>query len=175
MFQQSVDHSRSPGSRGAETLRDGLARSLGMKGYDILVAQIHRWQHAMSGAYKLRNLPPDEIQASEAVYKWYTQELSLHSYHSPTWKVLPEQAELFREFLEDPYYHLKNLVEVVMRQLLEEMLRLQGVDVTVYLTSNGDDVFGGVDVIVEAHTPNGNEYMGIDIAISENPRYLEKK
>jgi len=141
MLQQS-DHSHSPGFRGAETLRDGLARSLGMEGHDTLVEQIHYWQDAMSGAYKLRNLPPDEIQASEAVYKWYTQELQHHSYHSPTWIVRPENAELFRAFLEDPYYHLKNLVEVVMRQLLEEMLRSQGVDATVYLTSNGDDVFG---------------------------------
>lgn len=175
MFQQSVDHSHSPGFRGAETLRDGLARSLGMEGHDGLVAQIHRWQHAMSGAYKLRNLPPDEIQSSEAVYKWYTQELQHHSYHSPTWIVRPENAELFRAFLEDPYYHLKNLVEVVMRQLLEEMLRSQGVDATVYLTSNGDDVFGWTDVIIEARTQNGTEYMGIDIAVSDNPEYLEGK
>lgn len=175
MFQQSIDHSHSSGFRGAETLRDGLARSLGIEGHDELVKRIDFWQHAMSGAYKLRNLPPDEIRASEVVYKWYTQELQHHSYHSPTWKVLPERAELFRQFLEDPYYHLKNLVEVVMRQVLEEMLRLQGVDATVYLTSNGDDVFGGVDVIVEAKMQDRIEYMGIDIAVSDNREYLEEK
>lgn len=67
-------------------------------------------------------------------------------------------------------------MEVVARNLVEEMLRSDGIDATVMLTSDTDDVFSGVDLIIEVKTPEGRkEYTGIDIAVSKNPHYLKQK
>lgn len=90
-------------------------------------------------------------------------------------KIPPERTLLFEQFRNDPNYHLKNIVEIAARNLVEGMLRSDGIEAKVLLTSDTDDVFGGVDLIIEVQTPTGVGYTGIDIAISENPNYLAKK
>lgn len=55
------------------------------------------------------------------------------------------------------------------------MLRADGIDAKVMVTSDSDDVFGGVDVIVTIHTPHGEEHVGFDIAVSDNGAYLDEK
>lgn len=107
---------------------------------------------------------------------WYWGESRSRSYQAPSWRISPERSELFRQFREDPNYHLKCLVELVARGLVEEMLRSDGIDATVTVTSDSDDVFSGVDYIVEIRNPDGGkQYVGIDLAVSDNPEYLEKK
>lgn len=138
-----------------------------------MTEQIDFWQDAIKGKYKETDLDREERERAEFINAWYWKESQ--SYQAPNWKISPERALLFQQFRSDPNYHLKNLVEIVARNLVEEMLRSDGIEATVSLTSDSDDVFSGVDLIIEVQTPNGKEYTGIDIAISENPRYLTKK
>ena len=83
----------------------------------------------------------EEREQSEAIHAWYWKESQSRSYQAPSWKISPERALLFQQFRSDPNYHLKNLVEVVARNLVEEMLRSDGIDATVSLSSDSDDVF----------------------------------
>lgn len=47
MLQQTQTYLQPQESRGAATLKDGLARSLGIEGHDSLVEQIDFWQDAI--------------------------------------------------------------------------------------------------------------------------------
>lgn len=49
MLQQSQTYAPLQESRGAATLKDGLAKSLGFKGFDRLVEQMDFWQDAIKG------------------------------------------------------------------------------------------------------------------------------
>lgn len=169
-------HARSPGCHGAESLKNGLARDLWVEEKNILIKKVEFWQDAVSGRYKKMNLEKRDREQSEAIYRWYWKEIQDHSYQAASWKISPERSLLFQEFRSDPNYHLKNLVEVVGRQLMEEIFRARGLNPNVMLTSDSDDVFSWVDLIVELRTKGKPvEYTGIDIAISKNPYYLAKK
>jgi hypothetical protein len=78
---------------------------------------------------------------AEAINRWYWNESQTQSYQAPNWKITPERTLLFQQFRSDPNYHLKNLVEIVARNLVEEMLRSDGINAKVLLTSDSDDVF----------------------------------
>lgn len=175
MFNRSENTSHASESHGAITLLYRLARSLGVEGHDVLIKRINFWQTAMKGEFDSENSSTKEIQEMKRVHDWYRNELKSYSYAAPGWEIRTERALLFQEFRNDPYYHLKNLVEVVMRQVINELLRSQGVEAVVYLTSDSDDVFAKVDMIIEAKTEKGTEYMGMDLAVSENPEYLRNK
>ncbi|MDD5376884.1 MAG: hypothetical protein PHH16_02080 [Candidatus Gracilibacteria bacterium] len=140
-----------------------------------LAKQINFWESAVSGNYRSMKLGKKEYKESEVINKWYLEEVQSRSYQAPNWKISPERALLFQQFRSDPNYHLKNLVEVVIRDLVEDMLRSDHIEASVSLTSDSDDVFAGVDLIVEMKTPNGAEYVGLDIAISDDVYYLSKK
>ena len=44
------------------------------------------------------------------------------------------------------------------------------------MTSDSDDVFGGVDLIAEMRDAHGVlQHVGFDLAVSDNPEYLEQK
>lgn len=134
-----------------------------------LLRDIESWQTAI----KAEGEPTPE---AVNVFDWYWNEVRKRSYHAKNWCVPPDRSALFRQFREDPYYHLKNLVEIVARGLVEEMLRADGLDARVMVTSDSDDVFAGVDYVVETRTPEGTkEYSGIDLAISDNPKYIKQK
>lgn len=153
MLNQTTVHSSIPESRGAATLRDGLARSLGIEGHDALIEQIDFWQDAIKGRYKKEELIESEQRRAETINTWYWKESQSQSYQAPNWKISSERSLLFQQFRSDPNYHIKNLVEVVARNLVEEMLRSDGIDASVSLTSDSDDVFSGVDLIIEVQTP----------------------
>jgi len=117
-----------------------------------------------------------EDSAARNVRNWYSKEKEAHSYKARDFRVDPSRTALFREFRADPYYHLKNLVEIVTRTYYEAEYASRGINAKVYVTSDSDDVCAGVDFVVEATNPDGkNEYFGIDLAVSENDRYLSKK
>lgn len=167
-FQTAVSASVQD-NRGAATLRDALVKNERHLSKERLLREIESWQDAIKGKNR-------SDSASENVRQWYWNEVRSRSYQAPSWKIAPERSALFQQFRSDPYYHLKNLVEIVARGLVEEMLRSEGVEAQVYVTSDSDDVFSGVDFIVEVKTPEGKkDYVGFDLAISENREYLDKK
>lgn len=156
-------------NRGAASLRDALVKNERHLSKERLLAEIESWQSAIKGKNK-------ENPEMRNVFNWYWSEVNSRSYQAPNWRIAPERSALFQKFRSDPYYHLKNLVEIVARGLVEEMLRSEGLDAKVMITSDSDDVFSGVDFIVEVRSPEGaKDYVGFDLAVSENPEYLEKK
>lgn len=171
--------------RGAESIIFALTRFESAESREFLKDKIDFWQESIKGKYQKHTVPqqgetiPEQDEQSlraERIQKWYWKESQSRSYQAPNWRITPERAALFHKFRSDPNYHIKNLVEVVSRVLVEETLRSCGEDAHVVMTSDSDDVFSGVDLIVEQKAEDGSKhYTGIDIAISENPRYLEKK
>lgn len=167
---------QSQDSRGAATLKDGLVRGFWYEWHETFSEHIDLWQDAIKGKHAHKSLSEGEQKSAEAIHAWYWKESQSRSYQAPSWKITPERALLFQQFRSDPNYHLKNLVEIVGRHLVEEMLRSEGIQARVSLTSDSDDVFSGVDLIIEVKNTEGKkEYTGIDIAISENQQYLSKK
>ncbi len=116
-----------------------------------------------------------EKLGAKNIKDWYDIESQTRSYKSPNWKLSPERIALFKEFRDDPNYHIKNIVELIARSLILEMLRADGVEAKVFATSDSDDVFGGADVIAAIDTKHGEEYVAFDIAVSENKDYLDQK
>lgn len=112
---------------------------------------------------------------AEAIHSWYWKESRSQSYQAPNWKISPERSVLFQQFRSDPNYHLKNLVEVVARNLVEEMLRSDGIDAKVMLTSDSDDVFSWVDLIIEVKTPEGNDTQELILLYRKVRSILQKK
>lgn len=169
-FSRHSGNSRGASSdRGAVSLRDALVRDELHLSRERLLKNIRFWQESIKG----KNVSDP---AALNVSRWYWKESRSHSYQAPNWRVPPERSALFAKFRSDEYYHLKNLVEIVGRTIIEETLRASGADVTVMVTSDSDDVFAGVDFIVEERKPNGSKsYYGFDLAVSENPAYLEGK
>lgn len=130
---------------------------------------IDSWQSAI----KAEGEPTKE---AVNIHNWYWSQVRSRSYQAPSWRITPERTALFQKFRSDPYYHLKNLVEIVARSLVEEMLKAEGLDAKVMVTSDSDDVFSGVDFIVEIKSEKGSkDYVGFDLAVSDNPEYLQKK
>lgn len=108
---------------------------------------IEFWQDALKGKY--RHSTEEWYRTSaQNLSKWYWNEVNVRSYQAPSWKISPERTVLFREFREDSYYILKNLTEIVVRDLIEATLTSEGYEVEVMTTSDSDDVFSGVDIIV---------------------------
>ena len=112
---QTSSYSGQSKNIGAITLRNSLLS--GVKDIERvqLLKEMEFWIDAIKGEEY-----DDERSAN--IKNWYEKENALYSYAVPNWGMPPEHTILFREFREDPYYHLKNLVEVVGRTLVEEML-----------------------------------------------------
>lgn len=117
------------------------------------------------------NLGKKEQRKSRIIHKWYQREYELHSYEAR----IPEERFLLQKVKNDPYHYLVNLVEMVARAPIQEMLRSEGINTRVFLASEQDNIISGVDLIIEEQTPDGVRYTGIDIAISKNLEYIEKK
>lgn len=138
--------------------------------------QIDFWLYAIKNLY---NKNPETPLNREAVNiaKWYFSESKSKSYQARNWKIEPRHAALFQAFRSDEFYHLKNLVEIVMREIVEITLKAEGfAHVEVYRTSATDDVTGGVDLIARIKKEDGTKTtFGIDLAVSANQEYLAKK
>jgi len=108
---------------------------------------------------------------------WYLRESKAHSYQARNWKIDPKYLALFQEFRSDEFYHLKNLVEVVLREIVELKLMAEGFrEVQVYRTSDHDDVTAWADLIAKVRRPDGSRYtFAIDLAVSGSEKYLSKK
>lgn len=162
-------HPHHHDDRGAASLRDSLLRHERHLSRERLDREIESWMDAIKGKEK-------DDPAAVNVSNWYWNEVGSRSYQAPNWRITPERSVLFHKFRSDPYYHLKNLVEIVSRGLVEDLLKSSGLDVEVMITSDSDDVFSGVDFIVEVRNPEGSkDYVGFDLAVSDNPEYLERK
>lgn len=156
-------------NRGAVSLRDSLLQYERHLSRERLSHEVDFWMDSIKGKEKA---DPAALNVS----KWYWNEVGSRSYQAPNWRITPERSALFHQFRSDPYYHLKNLVEIVSRTLVDDLLKSSGLDVEVMITSDSDDVFSGVDFIVEVRNPGGSkDYVGFDLAISDNPDYLDRK
>lgn len=164
-------------SPGAVTLERSIVRNSSNSVY--MEKQIHSWVSAIKRGYKKPMDWAESLTTEEKnIFQWYTERLSSATYQAPNWKISPEKSILFQKFRSDPWYHLKNLVEIVIREFIEADLRDQGYnDAKVWRTSDTDDVCAWVDLIVEIPKTATQpvEYFGIDVAISTNERYLEQK
>lgn len=139
--------------------------------------QIDFWLYAIKH-FHLKNRPDVQMsQEGRNIAKWYLDESKSKSYQARNWRIDPKYAALFQEFRSDEFYHLKNLVEVVMREIVEITLVAEGfTQVQVYRTSDTDDVTAGADLIAQLQKSDGSKQtFAIDIAVSSNTKYLEKK
>lgn len=155
-------------SHGASTLVNTL-----MNHDETISRQISYWQRSVKGTEDY--MSPSEKLGSQNIKNWYNLESKTRSYNAPEWKISPDRTALFERFRNDPNYHIKNIVELATRSLIFEMLRADGIDAKVVVTSDSDDVFGGADVIATINTPHGEKHVAFDIAVSENAEYLGKK
>lgn len=159
---------REMDSRGASTLVNTL-----MEHKDSIYRDISYWQRSIKDNKDY--MTPDEKLGARNIKTWYDIETKTRSYSVPGWKLSPERTALFERFRNDPNYHIKNIVELAARSLIFEMLRADGIDAKVVVTSDPDDAFGGADIIATINTPHGEEHVAFDIAVSENAEYLRKK
>lgn len=139
--------------------------------------RIDFWLYSIKNFHKKNS--PDVRLSPEGrnIAKWYLQESKSRTYQGRNWKIDPKYVALFQEFRSDEFYHLKNLVEVVMREIVELTLISEGFqDVQVYRTSDNDDVTAGADLIAKIRKSDGSGYtFAIDLAVSGNEKYLGKK
>lgn len=94
------------------------------------------------------------------------------------WHISHSSQSLIELFQKDIHYWLKNFVEILARSIVEERINATWLykSVKVYLTSDADDVLSWVDLIVDCIDKNGKQhFIGIDVAVSENSWYLDKK
>ncbi len=93
-------------------------------------------------------------QAFDNVAKWYLENSRFFGLESPMsdpWNVTTEQRERLRTFRKDPFYYLKNMAEIIFRDVLSVELRKRFSDsIKIKMSTERDDVFGKVDFIVES-------------------------
>lgn len=144
-----------------------------MDHHSTIHQEIAYWQRSIKG--QTDYMDQNQKLGAKNIKDWYDIESKTRSYNAPEWKVTAERTVLFERFRNDPNYHIKNIVELITRSLILEMLKADGIDAKVYVTSDSDDVFGGADVIAAIDTNHGEEYVAFDIAVSESQEYLSKK
>lgn len=117
-------HANISTSPGAKTLRDSLLRGC-LEGQNTFSQKIDFWQGAIKGLHtKERMLIGKDKRHSEMVHSWYWgKETQSHSYQAPSFIISDKDRERFAYFRKDPYYHLKKMVEIIARHLVQEQLR----------------------------------------------------
>lgn len=121
-----------------DQLRHQMARSLGPEGHDELAEEIDFWQDSMRGKYDNMSIS-DQVYAKR-IHNWYEAQIRSHGYQSRDFHIPASKMMLLQKFREDPNYHLKNLVELVLRSLLDQFYKLEGRSVKVLRTTDIDDV-----------------------------------
>ncbi len=180
MFHTSIPNSAVTNepktkSEGAVTLQRTLVRNSVNSRY--MYERIDFWLYSIKNFYR-KNKPHVRISPEGLrIAKWYFKESKSKTYQAPNWKIDPKYSVLFHEFRSDEFYHLKNLVEVIMREIVEITLVAEGFkNVQVYRTSDTDDVTAGADLIVKMKKSDGTRHtFAIDLAVSNNHMYLAKK
>lgn len=158
--------------KGAATLQHSLIRNSARQRDTF--EHIDFWMKSIKEYEAKAVLPRD----GERIAKWYFEQSKKHSYQVEGWKVNDKFTAIFEQFRNDEFYHLKNLLEIVMREMVEILLLEQGFgQVEVLRTSDTDDVMGGVDLLVNARKPNETRVSswGIDLTVVTKDELLEKK
>jgi hypothetical protein len=142
-----------------------------------LKEKIEHWQKII---LKSDNDHTDKIW-DRNISSWYW--FNNVSYHSNKLRSHSWKDKLIQAFHNDPYYIFKNMVEIMWRDLVSKHLRktlwekltFNDSRLQVLTTSDSDDVFWWVDLIVKLEYDGNIEYMWIDIAVCWNKKTLEDK
>lgn len=126
------------------------------------------WQNAIKGNYAY--LSPEQTKTAQNIKSWYDFEKSF-SYSSPKYRIDAKKTLLLQNFKQDPNYIFKNIVEMLARKLLKDHFTQKRVDAKVYTTSDADDVFAGVDIIIETW----DTVFWVDVCCTENQKTISKK
>lgn len=115
-------------------------------------------------------LNQDEIKYYQNILSFIEWE-KFHSYSSDKLE-LTEDRKRILESIEDNKDWIKKLVESLIRKSFKDIIDSLGIDWKAYLTSDADDVFSWIDLILNI---DGVGDFWIDVAVSSNPKYLEEK
>jgi hypothetical protein len=141
-----------------------------------LTRNIGAWQNAIKKWENWEKI----IQKDHNIYLWYNTE-SKKTYSSDKLVQNKRNTELVAKFKNDPNYIFKNIIELLSRELLYKHIRsiedFKDHDIKIYNTSDSDDIFWWVDCIVEISKDWewNEESFWIDVAVTNNHEYLEKK
>lgn len=111
------------------------------------------------------------------LWRWYHS--NRKSYHSDKYNISKIDKNLLDDFKKDPYYVLKNSVEIIWKKLVsklfENSLKWTLNNVKVYTTTDIDDIKWWADLIVVLDEKGEKSYVWIDIAVSDSQEYLSVK
>jgi hypothetical protein len=115
------------------------------------------------------------------IYKWYKK--YKETYSCERYKLSPNRSEILEKFKNDNYYIFKNIVEIMASEIVVAEYKIETenlfnnifVELNVFLTSEKDDIFWWVDLIVELEVDWKKTYTWIDIVVSENDNYIIRK
>lgn len=127
----------------------------------------------------------DLTDKDRRVLDWFEEGVKNFT-HPDSWKngilsLDARQASIIREIQREPYYQLNQAAELVMIELLQAILRHEMRDDTicVYGTAKRDDIFAGIDAIVELKEKyNWQEvvhYFWVDFCISDSKQRISEK
>ena len=85
---------------------------------------------------------------ADRIKDWYYQERMIRSYRD-TVPVPPEKTLLFAKFKTDVNYPMKNIAEIAARDIIAAIFQDSENKYRAYITTDRDDVLGGVDIILE--------------------------
>lgn len=140
-----------------------------------LSADISFLQQAVNGQSQYMRTPEEKAMAP-MVANWFSEQRRLNSYHVENFPIPPERVAILAEIEKDKNRVIKDFLEIIARRvILEQFRRTTSETVKVFVTSAHDDVFGGVDCIVQLGDKGKERYYGIDVAVSDNQEYLEGK
>lgn len=120
-----------------DTNASSIVKAL-VKNYDAIEDDLAFWQRAIRE--QTEYMSSSDLEYTRRIKVWYDNENKNHSYSVEGFRVKPEHSEMFVRFKNDPNYHLKNLVEMVARCMIEEYMRESGLKVETWVTSDCDDV-----------------------------------
>lgn len=122
------------------------------------------------------NLTEEEKKALR-LWKWYNAN---RKSYSSNLNLSSSEKELLAEFRKDPFYILKNSVEIVWKELVaklfENRLKWTWVNTKVEITTDLDDIFWSADIAITMTEKNGEKsYLLLDMAVSDNEEFLLQK
>lgn len=126
------------------------------------------WQNAVKWNHAY--LSQEQIKTAQNIKSWYDFQKSF-SYSSNKYRIDTKKTLLLQNFKQDPNYIFKNIVEMLVRKLLKDHFLHKWVDAKVFITSDADDVFAGVDIIIETW----NTVFWVDVCCTEKQNTINKK
>ncbi len=116
------------------------------------------------------------------IISWYN--FNNNSYSAKNYKLDKNKGELLEKFKNDEFYIFKNIIERIWRELVSKLFQNQlwknyskdeEIWIKTLITSDSDDAFWKIDLIVILNEDWEESYLWIDIAVSDNSKYLESK